>query len=164
MDKEGRHDGGDGEGYRWRGCVLNVSPVMRLLSWSILPVITISRPWIWTSASWARVVLITLCWRRSMTSLTVWRIVWVILSGKQLIEKMCRKRVEVAYAEKSGEECDGGIIWLWFLKSSVFFLKSSRPSLLIKRAALGNLKASFHCTHWHCFFPLKKAFSKTYLQ
>ena len=43
-----------------------------------------------------------------------------------------------------------------------FFLKSSRPSLFIKRAALGNLKASFHCTHWHCFFPLKKAFSKTY--
>ena len=41
-----------------------------------------------------------------------------------------------------------------------FFLKSSRPSLLIKRAALGNLKASFHCTHWHRFFPLKKAFSK----
>jgi len=23
-------------------------------------------------------------------------------------------------------------------------------------------KASFHCTHWHRFFPLKKAFSKTY--
>ena len=43
-----------------------------------------------------------------------------------------------------------------------FFLKSSRPSLLIKRAALGNLKASFHCTYWHRFFPLKKAFSKTY--
>ena len=42
------------------------------------------------------------------------------------------------------------------------FLKSSRPSLLIKRAALGNLKASFHCTHWHRFFPLKKEFSKTY--
>ena len=39
------------------------------------------------------------------------------------------------------------------------FLKSSRPSLLIKRAALGNLKASFHCTHWHRFFPLKKDFS-----
>ena len=38
------------------------------------------------------------------------------------------------------------------------FLKSSRPSLLIKRAALGNLKASFHCTHWHRFFPLKKVF------
>ena len=37
-----------------------------------------------------------------------------------------------------------------------FFLKSSRPSFLIKRAALGNLKASFHCTHWHRFFPLKK--------
>ena len=35
------------------------------------------------------------------------------------------------------------------------FLKSSRPSLLIKRAALGNLKASFHCTHWHRFSPLK---------
>ena len=31
--------------------------------------------------------------------------------------------------------------------------------MLIKRAALGNLKASFHCTHWHRFFPLKKAFS-----
>ena len=30
--------------------------------------------------------------------------------------------------------------------------------MLIKRAALGNLKASFHCTHWHRFFPLKKAF------
>ena len=43
-----------------------------------------------------------------------------------------------------------------------FFLKSSRPSFLIKRAALGNLKASFHCTHWHRFFPLNKAFSKTY--
>ena len=39
---------------------------------------------------------------------------------------------------------------------------SYRPSLLIKRAALGNLKASFHCTHWHRFFPLKKVFSKTY--
>ena len=37
------------------------------------------------------------------------------------------------------------------------FLKSTRPSLLIRRAALGNLKASFHCTHWHRFFPLKKA-------
>ena len=34
--------------------------------------------------------------------------------------------------------------------------------MLIKRAALGNLKTSFHCTHWHRFFPLKKAFSKTY--
>ena len=44
----------------------------------------------------------------------------------------------------------------------VSFRKSPRPSLLIKRAALGNLKASFHCTHWHRFFPLKKAFSKTY--
>ena len=30
--------------------------------------------------------------------------------------------------------------------------------MLIKRAAPGNLKASFHCTHWHRFFPLKKAF------
>ena len=41
---------------------------------------------------------------------------------------------------------------------SIVFLKSSRPSLLIKRAALGNLKTSFHCTHWHHFFPLKKEF------
>ena len=38
------------------------------------------------------------------------------------------------------------------------FRKSPRPSLLIKRAALGNLKTSFHCTHWHHFFPLKKEF------
>ena len=30
--------------------------------------------------------------------------------------------------------------------------------LLIKRAALGNLKTSFHCAHWHRFFPLKKEF------
>ena len=33
---------------------------------------------------------------------------------------------------------------------------------LIKLAALGNLKASFHCAHLHSFFPLKKDFSKTY--
>ena len=31
--------------------------------------------------------------------------------------------------------------------------------LLIKLAALGNLKVNFHCAHWHRFFPLKKAFS-----
>ena len=37
------------------------------------------------------------------------------------------------------------------------YRKSPRPSFLIKRAALGNLKASFHCTHWHRFFPLKRA-------
>ena len=36
-------------------------------------------------------------------------------------------------------------------------LKSTRPSLLIKRAALDNLKVNFHCAHWHRFFPLKKA-------
>ena len=36
-------------------------------------------------------------------------------------------------------------------------LKSTRPSFLIKRAALGNLKVNFHCAHWHRFFPLKKA-------
>ena len=41
---------------------------------------------------------------------------------------------------------------------SIALLKSPRPSLLIKRAALGNLKTSFHCTHWHRFFPLKKEF------
>ncbi|RGW76019.1 hypothetical protein DWV53_12525 [Segatella copri] len=29
---------------------------------------------------------------------------------------------------------------------------------MIKRVALGNLKTSFHCTHWHRFFPLKKEF------
>ena len=31
-------------------------------------------------------------------------------------------------------------------------------SFCIRYAALGNLKASFHCTHWHRFFPLKKVF------
>ena len=45
----------------------------------------------------------------------------MILSGKQLIEKMCRKRVEVAYAEKSGEECDGGISFLRLELSSLAF-------------------------------------------
>ena len=25
--------------------------------------------------------------------------------------------------------------------------------LLIKLAALGNLKVNFHCAHWHSFFP-----------
>ena len=33
---------------------------------------------------------------------------------------------------------------------------------LIKRAALGNLKVNFHCTHLHRFFPLKKGLSKTH--
>ena len=46
----------------------------------------------------------------------------------------------------------------WVPHCCIVFLKSSRSSLLIKRAALGNLKASFHCTHWHRFFPLKKVF------
>ena len=41
-------------------------------------------------------------------------------------------------------------------------LKSTRPSFLIKRAALGNLKVNFHCAHWHRFFPLKKGLSKTH--
>ena len=45
----------------------------------------------------------------------------------------------------------------WVPHCSIVFLKSPRPSLLIKRVALGNLKTSFHCTHWHRFFPLKKA-------
>ena len=44
-----------------------------------------------------------------------------------------------------------------FIKSIKNLRKSPRPSFLIKRAALGNLKASFHCTHWHRFFPLKRA-------
>lgn len=46
----------------------------------------------------------------------------------------------------------------WVPHCSIALLKSPRPSLLIKRAALGNLKTSFHCTHWHRFFPLKKEF------
>ena len=38
------------------------------------------------------------------------------------------------------------------------FLKSPRPSFLIKLAALGNLKVSFHCARLHSFFPLKSFF------
>ena len=41
-------------------------------------------------------------------------------------------------------------------------LKSTLPSFLIKRAALGNLKVNFHCAHLHSFFPLKKGLSKTH--
>ena len=44
----------------------------------------------------------------------------------------------------------------WVPHCSIALLKSPRPSLLIKWAALGNLKTSFHCTHWHRFFPLKQ--------
>ena len=33
---------------------------------------------------------------------------------------------------------------------------------LIKRAALGNLKVNFHCSHLHRFFSLKKGLSKTH--
>ena len=48
-------------------------------------------------------------------------------------------------------------------KNSVIFWISEYFHYLCRRlAALGNLKASFHCTHWYRFFPLKKAFSKTY--
>ena len=45
---------------------------------------------------------------------------------------------------------------LW--QRSSFFENHPIPLFLIKRAALGNLKASFHCTHLHRFFPLKKEF------
>ena len=34
-----------------------------------------------------------------------------------------------------------------------FFLKSTRPSFLIKLAALGNLKVNFHCAHLHNLSP-----------
>ena len=48
-----------------------------------------------------------------------------------------------------------------FSKNVFLNNKSSKitPSLFKgkKQAALGNLKASFHCTHWHRFFPLKRA-------
>ena len=47
-----------------------------------------------------------------------------------------------------------------FSKNVFLNNKSSKitpPSFLIKQAALGNLKASFHCTYWHRFFPLKRA-------
>ena len=44
-------------------------------------------------------------------------------------------------------------------KNGVIFWISEYFHYLCRRlAALGNLKASFHCTHWHRFFPLKKAF------
>ena len=43
-----------------------------------------------------------------------------------------------------------------------FFENHPVPLLLIKLAALGNLKASFHCAHLHSFFPLMRDFSKTH--
>ena len=43
-------------------------------------------------------------------------------------------------------------------KNSIIFWISEYFHYLCRRlAALGNLKASFHCTHWHRFFPLKRA-------
>ena len=62
----------------------------------------------------------------------------MILSGKQLIEKMCRKRVEVAYAEKSGEECDGGI-------RDVTVLRCSEP---LRSKIGGASKPSPGCAGW----------------
>ena len=44
-----------------------------------------------------------------------------------------------------------------------FFLKSTRPSFLIKLAALGNLKVNFHCAHWHSFFPLREGGAASHL-
>ena len=43
-----------------------------------------------------------------------------------------------------------------------FFENHPVPLLLIKLAALGNLKANFHCAHLHIFFPLMRDFSKTH--
>ena len=43
-----------------------------------------------------------------------------------------------------------------------FFENHPVPLLLIKLAAPGNLKASFHCAHLHSFFPLMRDFSKTH--
>ena len=59
------------------------------------------------------------------------------------------------YNEGSSKSCLSSL-------SIKFFLKSIRPSFLIKLAALGNLKVNFHCAHWHSFFPLKKGLSKTH--
>ena len=39
-----------------------------------------------------------------------------------------------------------------------FFENHPVPLLLIKLAALGNLKANFHCAHSHSFFPLMRDF------
>ena len=41
-------------------------------------------------------------------------------------------------------------------------LSAIRLLFLIKRAALGNLKVNFHCSHLHRFFSLKKGLSKTH--
>ena len=43
-----------------------------------------------------------------------------------------------------------------------FFENHPVPLLLIKLAALGNLKANFHYAHLHSFFPLMRDFSKTH--
>ena len=50
----------------------------------------------------------------------------------------------------------------WVPHCSIALLKSPRPSLLIKRAALGNLKAAFIALIGIAFSHLKRLFSKTY--
>ena len=49
------------------------------------------------------------------------------------------------------------IVAMTMFKSWCFFENPPVLPLLIKLAALGNLKVNFHCAHWHSFFPLRKA-------
>ena len=43
----------------------------------------------------------------------------------------------------------------WFCIFCILHFFENLPviPLLIKRAALDNLKVNFHCAHWHSFFP-----------
>lgn len=45
----------------------------------------------------------------------------------------------------------------WYFFVLFFFENLPVLPLLIKLAALSNLKVNFHCAHLHRFFPLRKA-------
>ena len=49
------------------------------------------------------------------------------------------------------------IIAMTMFKTWCLFENLPVLPLLIKLAALGNLKVNFHCAHWNSFFPLRKA-------
>ena len=48
------------------------------------------------------------------------------------------------------------IVAMIMFKSWCLFENLPVLPLLIKLAALGNLKVNFHCAHWHSFFPLRE--------
>ena len=66
----------------------------------------------------------------------------------KLLSENCKERqMELSWEEKAE------VMVEWYKK--VFENPPVLP-LLIKLAALGNLKVNFHCAHWHSFFPLRE--------